>query len=151
MALADTVVIRTSEGAVLVTTLTRVKVFGYPFRGSSDPSFVLSSWLRSGRLRSASPKGLLVIAKVWFPAFTLSKLDARQPKARHRDLESRALAVLPAGVRSVWMKAHQSDKDADEGRVERSDLQGNRMADVAANHGASEHVPFEPSEEWKQW
>eukprot|EP00971_Amphidinium_carterae_P093090 1842803-Amphidinium_carterae.1 len=27
-------------------------------------------------------------------------------------------------------------------------LEGNRMAD---NHGAREYVPFEPSEEWKQW
>eukprot|EP00971_Amphidinium_carterae_P148385 2941797-Amphidinium_carterae.1 len=49
------------------------------------------------------------------------------------------------------MKAHQSDKDSDEGRVERADLQGNRMADVAANKGTNGQVPLEPSEEWKQW
>eukprot|EP00971_Amphidinium_carterae_P161667 3204917-Amphidinium_carterae.1 len=49
------------------------------------------------------------------------------------------------------MKAHQSDRDAEEGRVERADLQGHRMADAAANRGTSEHVPLEPSEEWKQW
>eukprot|EP00971_Amphidinium_carterae_P142244 2817747-Amphidinium_carterae.1 len=50
------------------------------------------------------------------------------------------------------MKAHQSDKDADkdadEGRVERVDLQGNRMADVAVNNGTREHLPLEPSEAW---
>eukprot|EP00971_Amphidinium_carterae_P279389 5546284-Amphidinium_carterae.1 len=40
-----------------------------------------------------------------------------------RDLESRALAALPAGVQIVWVKAHQSDRDAEEGRVERADLQ----------------------------
>eukprot|EP00971_Amphidinium_carterae_P244406 4853138-Amphidinium_carterae.1 len=33
------------------------------------------------------------------------------------------------------MKAHQSDRDAGEGRVKLSDL----------------YVPFEPSEEWKHW
>eukprot|EP00971_Amphidinium_carterae_P086227 1706021-Amphidinium_carterae.1 len=49
------------------------------------------------------------------------------------------------------MKAHQSDRDVDEGRVERTDLQGNRQADVAANKRTSEHVPLEPSDEWKQW
>eukprot|EP00971_Amphidinium_carterae_P193366 3837126-Amphidinium_carterae.1 len=75
----------------------------------------------------------------------------RQPKGRHRDLEARALAALPAEVQIMWMKAHQSDKDAEEGRVDRVDLQGNHKADVAANNGTREHVPFEPSEEWKQW
>eukprot|EP00971_Amphidinium_carterae_P038185 750492-Amphidinium_carterae.1 len=49
------------------------------------------------------------------------------------------------------MKAHQSDKDADEGRVERADLQGNRMADVADSIGTGGRVPLEPSEEWRQW
>eukprot|EP00971_Amphidinium_carterae_P166462 3299085-Amphidinium_carterae.1 len=63
----------------------------------------------------------------------------RQPKGRHRDLESRALAAFPAGYQIVWMKAHQSDRDADEGRVDRVDLQGNRMADVAANQATRDH------------
>eukprot|EP00971_Amphidinium_carterae_P080438 1591696-Amphidinium_carterae.2 len=31
------------------------------------------------------------------------------------------------------------------------DLQGNRMADIAAKNGSCVHVPFEPSEEWKHW
>eukprot|EP00971_Amphidinium_carterae_P097764 1934544-Amphidinium_carterae.1 len=31
------------------------------------------------------------------------------------------------------MKAHQTDGDAEEGRVDRSDLHGNHQADVAAN------------------
>eukprot|EP00971_Amphidinium_carterae_P123242 2440266-Amphidinium_carterae.1 len=39
------------------------------------------------------------------------------------------------------MKAHQSDKDADQGRVAREDLHGNRRAYHAANQGTSEHVP----------
>eukprot|EP00971_Amphidinium_carterae_P176823 3506266-Amphidinium_carterae.1 len=54
----------------------------------------------------------------------------RQPKGRHRDLESRALAALPAGVQIAWMKAHQSDRDVEEGRVdsvERADLQGKQV------------------------
>eukprot|EP00971_Amphidinium_carterae_P096163 1902776-Amphidinium_carterae.1 len=42
----------------------------------------------------------------------LSLLVGRQPKGRRRDLESRAVAVFPAGVRIVWMKARQFDKDA---------------------------------------
>eukprot|EP00971_Amphidinium_carterae_P074173 1465797-Amphidinium_carterae.1 len=61
------------------------------------------------------------------------RLGRRQPKGMHRDLASR------------------SDRDADEGRLERVDVQGNRMADVVANKGISEHVPLEPSEEWKHW
>eukprot|EP00971_Amphidinium_carterae_P048451 955052-Amphidinium_carterae.1 len=90
-----------------------------------------------------------MIAKVWFPAFSkgvVSCLHAlragrRHPKGRHRDLENRALAAFPAGT-----KTHQSDIDAEEGRVERTDLQ-----DVAANEVTSEHVPLEPSQKWKQW
>eukprot|EP00971_Amphidinium_carterae_P028195 555248-Amphidinium_carterae.1 len=73
------------------------------------------------RLKSASRKGL---AEPW-PRFRL-------------------------GFKS-WMKAHQTDRDAEEGRVDGSDLHGNHQADVAANRGTSEHVPFEPSEEWKHW
>eukprot|EP00971_Amphidinium_carterae_P041701 819430-Amphidinium_carterae.1 len=46
-------------------------------------------------------------------------------RGRHRDLESRALAALPAGVQIVWMKAHQSDRDAEKGRVERAFCKGN--------------------------
>eukprot|EP00971_Amphidinium_carterae_P121639 2408899-Amphidinium_carterae.1 len=38
------------------------------------------------------------------------------------------------------MKAHQSDKDADEGHVERTDLQGNRQADAAAKEKVPENV-----------
>eukprot|EP00971_Amphidinium_carterae_P026183 516378-Amphidinium_carterae.4 len=49
------------------------------------------------------------------------------------------------------MKAHQSDRDAEEGRVDRSDLHGNCQADVAANRGTREHLPLEPSDDWKQW
>eukprot|EP00971_Amphidinium_carterae_P010932 215807-Amphidinium_carterae.2 len=75
----------------------------------------------------------------------------QRPKGRHRDLERRAVAAFWAGLQIVWMRAHQSDKDAEEGRVQHSDLQGNRTADVAANNGTREHVPCEPSEEWKQW
>eukprot|EP00971_Amphidinium_carterae_P130551 2586388-Amphidinium_carterae.1 len=41
--------------------------------------------------------------------------------------------------------------DAEEGRMARSDLHGNHQADVAANKGTREHVPLEPSSEWKQW
>eukprot|EP00971_Amphidinium_carterae_P183350 3639154-Amphidinium_carterae.1 len=74
-----------------------------------------------------------------------------QPNCGHRDLEARALAALRAGVQIVWMKAHQADRDAEEGRVDRADLQGNHMADVAANNGTSEHVAFDPSEGWKRW
>eukprot|EP00971_Amphidinium_carterae_P112885 2235513-Amphidinium_carterae.2 len=40
----------------------------------------------------------------------LAEAGRRQPKGRHRDLESRALVALPAGVHIVWMKVHQSDK-----------------------------------------
>eukprot|EP00971_Amphidinium_carterae_P170885 3386687-Amphidinium_carterae.1 len=40
------------------------------------------------------------------------------------------------------MKAHQTDRDAEEGRVDRSDSHGNHQADVAANRGTREHVPL---------
>eukprot|EP00971_Amphidinium_carterae_P198831 3945751-Amphidinium_carterae.1 len=81
----------------------------------------------------------------------VSCLDApragrRHPKGRHMDMESRAMAAFPAEVQIVKMKAHQSDRSVDEGRVDRVDLQGSRMADVAANKGTSEHMPLEPSE-----
>eukprot|EP00971_Amphidinium_carterae_P122288 2421313-Amphidinium_carterae.1 len=33
------------------------------------------------------------------------------------------------------MKTHHADRDAEEGRAQLSDLQGNRMADTAANNG----------------
>eukprot|EP00971_Amphidinium_carterae_P124549 2467288-Amphidinium_carterae.1 len=36
----------------------------------------------------------------------------KHPKRRHRDLESRALVAMPAGVNIVSMKTHQSDRDA---------------------------------------
>eukprot|EP00971_Amphidinium_carterae_P092828 1838183-Amphidinium_carterae.2 len=45
---------------------------------------------------------------------------------------------MPAGVDIVWIKVHQSDRDAAEGRARLCDLQGNRMADTAAK-------------EWKHW
>eukprot|EP00971_Amphidinium_carterae_P007893 156170-Amphidinium_carterae.1 len=64
-----------------------------------------------------------------------------------------SLAVPPAGVQIVWMKAHQSERDAEYGRVDHSDLQGNRLADMLLPTEVPEnmHVPLEPSEEWKQW
>eukprot|EP00971_Amphidinium_carterae_P053745 1058435-Amphidinium_carterae.2 len=111
-------------------------MFGCPFRGSSNPSIERNS------------RGHGVVSCLH--ALRVGRRHPK-PKGRHRDLENRALAALPAGVQIVWMKAHQSHKDADEGRVARSDLQGNRMADAAANKGTSEHVPLEPSDEWKQW
>eukprot|EP00971_Amphidinium_carterae_P118168 2341231-Amphidinium_carterae.1 len=51
------------------------------------------------------------------------------------------------------MKAHETEKNAEEGRVDRVDLRGSQMADVAANNGTREQVPVELSEEWKhcQW
>eukprot|EP00971_Amphidinium_carterae_P000531 10868-Amphidinium_carterae.1 len=58
----------------------------------------------------------------------------RHPKGRRRDFESRALVAMPAGVTIVWMKAHQSDRDAEEGRVQLFDLQGSCMVDAAANN-----------------
>eukprot|EP00971_Amphidinium_carterae_P045647 898357-Amphidinium_carterae.1 len=58
----------------------------------------------------------------------------RQPKGRHRRFESGALVAMPAGVNIVCMKAHQSDRDAEEGRVQLSDLQGKRLAHPAANN-----------------
>eukprot|EP00971_Amphidinium_carterae_P035834 705054-Amphidinium_carterae.1 len=64
--------------------------------------------------------------------------------------------LLPAphkqGIAKVWFPASMlSELVAGEERVEPVDLQGSRMADVAANKGTSEHVPREPSSEWKQW
>eukprot|EP00971_Amphidinium_carterae_P189098 3754023-Amphidinium_carterae.1 len=50
------------------------------------------------------------------------KAGRRHPKGRHKDLDSRVLAALLAGVQIAWMKAHQKDRDAEEGRVDRSDL-----------------------------
>eukprot|EP00971_Amphidinium_carterae_P217693 4321338-Amphidinium_carterae.1 len=92
---ADTVAIRTFAGVVLDTTLTLEK---------------------SERLKSASPKGLLdnVDCKGVVSCLHALKAGRRPPRGRHRDLESRALAALPAGVQIVWMKAHQSDRNAEE-------------------------------------
>eukprot|EP00971_Amphidinium_carterae_P289910 5756530-Amphidinium_carterae.1 len=58
-----------------------------------------------------------------------------------RDLERRALVAMPARVNIVWMKAHQTDRDA----------QGNRLADTAANNRTRTHVPFEPFEPFEEW
>eukprot|EP00971_Amphidinium_carterae_P294246 5842283-Amphidinium_carterae.2 len=80
------------------------------------------------------------------------RVGRRQAKGRHRDLEARALAAFPAEVHIVWMipmKAHQTSRDANEGRVDRADLRGNHLADLAANNGTREPVPVEPSEKWK--
>eukprot|EP00971_Amphidinium_carterae_P049959 984709-Amphidinium_carterae.5 len=77
--------------------------------------------------RSFWQLGWSVIAEVWLLAFMLCVLGEGYPTS------------------------DQSDKDAEEGRVELSDLRGNCMADVAANNGTREHVPFEPSDEWKHW
>eukprot|EP00971_Amphidinium_carterae_P064234 1271890-Amphidinium_carterae.1 len=52
---------------------------------------------------------------------------------------------MPAGVNIVWMKAHQSDRDAAEGSVQHSDLLGNRMADTPT----TVLVRMCPFEEWK--
>eukprot|EP00971_Amphidinium_carterae_P083406 1650760-Amphidinium_carterae.4 len=102
-------------------------------------------------LEECKPKRLVSDCKGVISCLHALKAGRRHPTCRHRDLESRALAALPAGVQIVWMKAHQTEHDADEGRVDRSDLQGNHQADLAANEGTHEHVPLEPSEEWKQW
>eukprot|EP00971_Amphidinium_carterae_P020741 408866-Amphidinium_carterae.1 len=49
------------------------------------------------------------------PKSMLSEQVAGNPKEdTWMDLECRALAALPAGVEIVWMKAHQSDRDAEE-------------------------------------
>eukprot|EP00971_Amphidinium_carterae_P245723 4879687-Amphidinium_carterae.1 len=97
-------------------------------------------------LEECKPKRLVSDCKGVVSCLHALRAARRQPKGRHRDLESRALAALPAEVQIMWMKAHQSDRDAEEGRVERADLQGDRMADAGANRGTSEHVPLEPSE-----
>eukprot|EP00971_Amphidinium_carterae_P182581 3623533-Amphidinium_carterae.1 len=84
-------------------------------------------------LEECKPKRLVSGCKGVVSCLHALRAGRRQPKGRHRDLESRALAALPDGVQIVWMKAHQSDRDAEEGRVEPADLQGNRMADAAVN------------------
>eukprot|EP00971_Amphidinium_carterae_P012426 244734-Amphidinium_carterae.1 len=139
----DTVVTRTFAGVELATTLTLVKVFGCPFWGSSNLSIELSLLATVRALEEGKPQRLVSDCKGVVSYLHTLRAGRRQPKSRNRDLESRALAALAAGVQIVWMKPHQSDKGADEGCVERPDLQGSRVADVAANKGTSEHVPLE--------
>eukprot|EP00971_Amphidinium_carterae_P265560 5268159-Amphidinium_carterae.2 len=74
-------------------------------------------------LEECNPKRLVSDCKGVVSCLHALRAGRRQAKGRHRDLESRALAALPAGVQIAWMKAHQSDRDADEGSVERADLQ----------------------------
>eukprot|EP00971_Amphidinium_carterae_P030168 593216-Amphidinium_carterae.1 len=56
----------------------------------------------------------------WTVSYPQSRVDFQSLEAglatqrRHGDLEGRPLAAFPAGVQIVWMKAHQSDKDAEE-------------------------------------
>eukprot|EP00971_Amphidinium_carterae_P085148 1684554-Amphidinium_carterae.1 len=84
-------------------------------------------------LEECKPKNLVSDCKGVVFCLHALRAGRRQPKGRQRDVESRALRVPPAGVQIGWMKVHQSDRDADDGRVERIDLQGNSLADVAAN------------------
>eukprot|EP00971_Amphidinium_carterae_P311687 6195101-Amphidinium_carterae.3 len=118
MVLGDTVAILTSGVVGLATTLTLEKV----------------------ALEECKPKRLVSDCKGVVSCLHALTAGRRQPKGRHRDLESRALDALPAVVQIVWMKAHQTDRDAEAGRVGRSDLHGNHQADLAANKGTSEHV-----------
>eukprot|EP00971_Amphidinium_carterae_P196224 3893265-Amphidinium_carterae.1 len=74
-------------------------------RSLSSLSIERNFWFLSERLKHASRLCWLVIAK--------------------------GLSAFLAGVQIVWMRAHQSDKDAEEGRVLLSDLQGNRKVDTA--------------------
>eukprot|EP00971_Amphidinium_carterae_P282077 5599333-Amphidinium_carterae.1 len=87
------------------------------------------------------------MSRLWFPGVIVAILTLKGVvfvtiKGRHSDLEARAVAAFTAEVHIVWMKAHQTDRDADEGRVDRTDLHRNHMADVAANSGTREHVPL---------
>eukprot|EP00971_Amphidinium_carterae_P148404 2942011-Amphidinium_carterae.2 len=58
-------------GLAVIVANRSSEVSGCPYRGLSNLPIEQNSWLPSGRLRSASRSGLLVIAKVWFLAFTL--------------------------------------------------------------------------------
>eukprot|EP00971_Amphidinium_carterae_P095967 1899201-Amphidinium_carterae.2 len=149
MGLADTVVFRTFAGVELHS------VGYYTDTGESvwqpiprlKQSVYRAEFLATVRaLEECKPQRLVSDCKGVVSCLHALIAGRRQHRGRHRDLESRAFAALPAGVQIVWMKAHQSDKDADEGRVVRVDLQGKRMADVAANQSTSEHVPLEPFE-----
>eukprot|EP00971_Amphidinium_carterae_P019157 376992-Amphidinium_carterae.1 len=53
-----------------------------------------------------------------------------QPKRRHRDLEERPWLRCRLRVSFVWMKAHQTDNDVEEGHVHTLDLQGNPVLNV---------------------
>eukprot|EP00971_Amphidinium_carterae_P116847 2314157-Amphidinium_carterae.1 len=108
-------------------------------------------------LEECKPKRFVSDCKGVVSCLHALRAGRRQPKGRHRDLESRAFAALPAGVQNESKRVDESLPVRQTcGRrrcnsVERADLQDNGLADVAANRGTSEHVPFEPSEEWKQW
>eukprot|EP00971_Amphidinium_carterae_P299826 5957088-Amphidinium_carterae.2 len=94
MVLEDAVAILSSGVVGLATTLTLVKAFSALTWAVSEASSVVS------RLQAL-------------------KAGRRHAKGRHRDLECSALAALPAGVQIVWMRPHQTDRDAEEGRVDR--------------------------------
>eukprot|EP00971_Amphidinium_carterae_P215904 4285631-Amphidinium_carterae.2 len=124
MVLAVTVATLTSivVGLHIALTLAKQlppKLFGCPIRGPTVRA-----------LEECQPARLALRAGCW------------HPKGRHRDLENRALVAMPAGVTIERMKAHQSERDAEDCRVQLCDLQGNCMADTAANNGTRAHVPF---------
>eukprot|EP00971_Amphidinium_carterae_P345730 6486845-Amphidinium_carterae.3 len=98
--------VRTDGSATLVVWL--------PLPGLK-PSVYGSEFLAAvTALEECKPKRLVSDCKGVVSRLHALRAGRRQPTGRHRDLESRALAALPAGVHIVWMKAHQSDKDADE-------------------------------------
>eukprot|EP00971_Amphidinium_carterae_P311803 6197685-Amphidinium_carterae.1 len=110
MVLEDTVVIRTFAG---------VESIGY-YTDTGESVWLLLPGLKQS-VQSSGVKFLATVRAL--EECKPQRTGRRQPQGRHRELESRALAALPAGVQIVWMTAHQSDKDADEGRVARVDLQ----------------------------
>eukprot|EP00971_Amphidinium_carterae_P350642 6491664-Amphidinium_carterae.1 len=61
-------------------------------------------------LEECKPKRLVSDCKGVVCCLHALKAGRRHPKGRHRDIESRALIALPAGVETVWMKAHQTDR-----------------------------------------
>eukprot|EP00971_Amphidinium_carterae_P279935 5557128-Amphidinium_carterae.1 len=75
-------------------------------------------------LEECKPKRLVGDCKGVVYCLHALKAGRRHPKGRHRDVESRALAALPAGQPPGGFGRQQS---------------------------TCEHVPLELSEEWKQW
>eukprot|EP00971_Amphidinium_carterae_P026182 516378-Amphidinium_carterae.3 len=95
MGLEDTVVILTSEDAGLATTLTLVKVFLCPHLGLKHSVYPAEFLAVVRALEECKPKGLVSDCKGVASCLHALKAGRRQPKGRHRDLESRALAALP--------------------------------------------------------